>query len=322
MSRSWRIEYAGALYHILSRGNEGRDIVNDDQDRRMFIKTLADMAERFEGDIFAFVLMNNHYHVLMRTQRANLSRSMQWFGATYTRRFNNRHFRQGHLFQGRFKSMLVENDAYLLRLSYYIHRNPVRAGMVKRMAEYKWSSYRAYAYGAKTYQWLDTELILAQFLNTPDRHRAYRQAAQKYAREERHIWNDLRYGIFLGTQEFVAAIKERHLPEAPHGEVPAQGHIHRCADADSMLNQAARLLDCDLDAIRYCARVSAADKTKRDFLVYLLWQTGLLTNRQIGDRFGLTYSAISRRVAIFKEGLKKNRSMQKRLDHIKSLIKM
>lgn len=114
MGRAWRIEYEGALYHVLSRGNERREIFFGDDDRRLFMATLGDMAERFEIELYAYVLMNNHYHLLFRTRRANLSRAMQWFGVTYTNRFNARNGHSGHLFQGRFKNMLVENDAYLM----------------------------------------------------------------------------------------------------------------------------------------------------------------------------------------------------------------
>jgi REP element-mobilizing transposase RayT len=134
----------------LSRGNERRDIFFGDEDRRLFLDTLGDMAQRFEVDVFAYVLMDNHYHLLLRTPRANLSRAMQWLGVTYTNRINARHRRSGHLFQGRLKNMLVQNDAYLLQLSCYIHGNPLRAKMVERSVEYRWSSYRAYAYGQQT----------------------------------------------------------------------------------------------------------------------------------------------------------------------------
>ena len=135
MARAWRIEYEGAFYHVLSRGNEKQDVFITDGDRNLFLATVAEMGERFEIDVFAYLLMDNHYHLLFRTNRANLCRSMQWFGATYTKRFNLRHNRSGHLFQGRFKNMLVQNDAYLLQLSYYIHRNPLRAGMVRRLCK-------------------------------------------------------------------------------------------------------------------------------------------------------------------------------------------
>jgi REP element-mobilizing transposase RayT len=197
MARAWRIEYAGGLYHVLSRGNDKCDIFFDDSGRRMFLNTLGELSARFDIDIFAYVLMDNHYHLLVRTQRANLSKSMQWFGATYTKRINLKHGRSGHLFQGRFKNMLIENDAYLLQLSCYIHRNPLRAGMVKRLVSYPWSSYRASAYGKGFEKWLNTEVILAQFGNVEDRHKAYREQAQQYSKEKRRIWEDLQHGIFL-----------------------------------------------------------------------------------------------------------------------------
>ena len=160
MARPWRIEYAGARYHVLSRGNGRQDIFYDDSDRLLFLKTVGEMSERFEVHVCAYVLMGNHYHLLLKTPRGNLSRCMQWLGVTYTRRFNLRHLRSGHLFQGRFKSILVQDDAYLLRLTYYIHRNPLRAGIVERLADYRWSSYRCYAYGRKTPDWLSNDLIL------------------------------------------------------------------------------------------------------------------------------------------------------------------
>jgi REP element-mobilizing transposase RayT len=137
MARPWRIQYEDAYYHVLSRGNEGRDIFYDEQDRKIFLETLGEAGDRFGAAIYAFVLMTNHYHLLLQTGGANPSRAMQWFGVTDTRRFNNRHSRTGHLFQGRFKSMVVENDAYVVELSCYIHRNPLRAGMVERLIDYK-----------------------------------------------------------------------------------------------------------------------------------------------------------------------------------------
>jgi len=189
MARPWRIEYEGAYYHVLSRGNEGKDIFYDDKDRKVFIETMGEASQRFDVALFAFVLMSNHYHLILRTNRANLSRAMQWLGLTYTRRFNNRHYRSGHLFQGRFKSIMVENDAYVVELSCYVHRNPLRARMVKRLMDYKWSSYPVYAYGHKGPEWLKTDLILSFFSGTDSR-RAYREKVQRYAEEEKRLWED------------------------------------------------------------------------------------------------------------------------------------
>lgn len=322
MSRAWRIEYPGALYHVLSRGNERRDIFVDDDDRCMFLDTLGEMVERFELDIAAYVLMGNHYHLLLRTHRANLSKSMQWFGVTYTNRFNSLNSHSGHLFQGRFKSMIVQNDAYLLRLSYYIHRNPVRAGMVDRLADYRWSSYANYAYGKKAPGWLNTELLLSQFVNVDDPHRAYRQAAQTYSREEHLLWEELRHGFILGGQQFVETIKARYLPTAPHQEIPHQKKVARDLDPAVLLEKAARVLGADLERFKNSGKVSGRDVLDRDLLLYLIWQQGHQTNQQIGDLFGLTYSAVSRRISMFKNLMLRDDQVKKKLDQIKSIIKI
>jgi REP element-mobilizing transposase RayT len=322
MARAWRIEYEGALYHVLSRGNEKRDIVTTDDDRRLFIKTVGQMAERFEVDIFAYVLMDNHYHLLFRTNRANLCRCMQWFGATYTKRFNLRHNRSGHLFQGRYKNMLVQNDAYLLQLSYYIHRNPMRAGLVERLADYKWSSYTAYAYGKKHPYWLNTELILSQFLNENDKHRAYRDRVQKYAREEQRTWEDLRHGIFVGTENFVTDIKERFLPDIPHNEIPNQKSTLKDDNLENVLLKAAKILNFDMNLFRKSKRISKSVQFDRDLLIYVVWQMGMASNQEIGDQFGLTYSAVSQRVKVIREILDKDKKLAAKYQHIKSLIKI
>ncbi len=128
--------------------------------------------------------MSNQNHLLLKTRDPNLSRALQWFGANYTCCFNCKHKRRGHLFQGRFKSLLVENDRYMLQLSCYIHRNPLRGGMVERLADYKWSSYLTYAFGSKTYAWTATEMILFQLqfkINTKHIKKLYRSIHKKRA---------------------------------------------------------------------------------------------------------------------------------------------
>jgi len=322
MARAWRIEYKGALYHVLSRGNQRQDIVLNDDDRKLFLDTVGEMAERFDIDMFAYVLMDNHYHLLFRTNRANLCRSMQWFGATYTRRFNLRHNRSGHLFQGRFKNMLVQNDAYLLQLSYYIHRNPLRAGMVKRLADYKWSSYRGYAYGKSHQNWLNTTAILSQFINVKDPHQGYRENMQKYSKEKHRVWEDLRHGIFVGTEKFVKKIKKRYLPDIPHAELPTQKRVIKGVNIETVLKKSAGILKCDMDIFRESARISKTAKVDRDLLIYIVWQLGVATNQQIGEKFGITYSAVSQRVRVIKEKLNKDKKLDRKYRHIKSLIKI
>jgi putative transposase len=321
MARPWRIEFEGALYHVLSRGNGQQDIFYDDHDRHLFLKTIGEMSERFEMDVFAYALMGNHYHLLLRTNQANLSKSMQWLGLAYTRRFNLLHSRSGHLFQGRFKSIIVQNDAYLLGLSCYIHRNPLRAGIVKRLADYSWSSYTSYAYGRKFPEWLKTDLVLSQFKGA-DKNKAYREKVQNYAKEEKKLWEDFHHGLIIGSKKYVDKIRSAYLPEKLHKEIPQQRDLSKSIDPIARLNEAARLLDCDLNRFKRMPRILKADRDNRDLLVLSIWKTGVLTNVEIGNVFGMTYSSVSRIVKSIKLRMKRDHGLKERLNQVYSLIKM
>ncbi|MCP4371602.1 MAG: addiction module toxin RelE [Deltaproteobacteria bacterium] len=321
MARPWRIEFEGALYHILSRGNERKNIYHDSEDRLSFMDCLGEMSERFEIAVFAYILMDNHYHILLRTNRANLSKGMQWLGATYTRRFNNRHMRSGHLFQGRFKNIIVQNDSYLMQLSCYIHRNPIRAKMVKRLVDYKWSSYPAYAYGKRHPKWLSLDIILSQF-HSKDNHKYYRKKVQLYAKEEKRLWEDFHHGLYLGTHEFVDKLKSSFLRDNAHSEIPQQAKLLKITNPEVLLKKAARTLGCNPTDFKISLRISEQDKDNRDLLIYLLWETGLFKNQEIGNLFGLTYSSISHRSAIIRERIAKDNKFKRQFKQLKSQIKM
>lgn len=322
MSRAWRIEYEGALYHLMSRGNAGSDIFMDEYDRKGLLYVIEEMSERFEIDVYAYVLMNNHYHLLLRTRQANLKKAMHWFGTTYTQRFNRRHLRSGHLFQGRYKSIIVQNEAYLLRLSYYIHRNPLKSGIVKRLADYRWSSYRVYAYGRKTPGWLSTDLILSQFVGEQDKHKCYREKVQKYASEERNILEDLRHGLILGTETFVKNIRKQYLPSKLDSAVPQQNQLAATINFESYLLKAGHTLECDVKGFVQAGRLSGTEKDKRDILLYSIWRVGHLDNEQIGDLFGISYSAVSHTVKSVKLKLKMDQKLRAKFHQINSLFKL
>ena len=321
MARPLRIEFKGALYHILSRGNEQRNIFFGDDDYRIFLGVLEEMSERFEVDIFAYVLMSNHYHLLIRTNQDNLSKSMQWVGTTYTRRFNLKHFRSGHLFQGRFKSILVQNDAYLMQLSCYIHRNPLRAGLVKRLADYRWSSYRTYAYKASHTKWLNKDLILSQ-CNGEDSYKAYRKRVQKYSEEDSKIFEDLRHGIVFGTRRYLNSITKKYLKNESDVELPQLNRIIKDKDPAKLLKRAAKVINYNLTKLSQSDRIPQKDIQDRDILLYFLRETGLYTNKQIGELFGLTYSAVSRRANIVRSEILKQPEMRQKYNLIKSMIKV
>jgi len=162
MSRTRRLEMPGAYYHIMNRGLAKQTIVFDHADFDYFTKGLKEISELYDVEIFAYCLMSNHYHLLIRTRIPNLSRAMRHFGHTFTQRVNLRVKRDGPLFRGRFKSLLVCDDSYLLQLVRYIHRNPVKAGIVERVRDYEWSS--ALGYESPSFPvWLSRDEILSRF---------------------------------------------------------------------------------------------------------------------------------------------------------------
>jgi len=203
------VEFAGAVYHLTSRGNARQNIFFNDADRELFLKTLAHVVSRYLWICHAYCLMANHYHLLVETPKPNLSIGMRQLNGIFTQSFNRRHKRVGHLFQARFKAILVEKESYLWELCRYIVLNPVRVKSGTDLAACKWSSYRATAGLVAVPKFLSTDWLLEQFGKD-------RRVAQKRYREfvrdgvANRPWDDLKGQIYLGSDEFI----ERHSAEA------------------------------------------------------------------------------------------------------------
>ena len=161
MARPLKIECTGALYDITARGNARQDIYLTDEDRQQFLALVHRACDRYQWLCHAYCLMSYHYHLLIETQTPTLSKGMKYFNGTYTQGFNRRHQRVGHVFQGRYKGILVDKDGYLLELARYIVLNPVRARMVRSVKDWPWSSYRATAGQVKAHALLTTDWILS-----------------------------------------------------------------------------------------------------------------------------------------------------------------
>src|SRR5882724_133583 len=214
MPRKARVEFPGAVYHLLDRGDRQEAIFRDDADREQFLSTLGQACERTGWRVHAFVLMTNHYHLLIETPQPNLVTGMRWFQTTYTVRFNRRHRISGHLFQGRYKSVVVdpEERGYFATLSDYIHLNPVRARMIslqERLFDYRWSSYRFYAAKAERPAWFEPQRVLGEvdLEDTVLGRRGYAERMRQRAVEELEEKNapeheKLRRGWCLGGTGF------------------------------------------------------------------------------------------------------------------------
>jgi REP element-mobilizing transposase RayT len=203
MARPLRIEFPGAVYHITSRGNARQAIFTDDEDRGGFLDVLSMVVERFKWLCHAYCLMENHYHLLIETPNANLSKGMRELNGVYTQGFNQRYRRVGHLFQGRYKAIIVEKNNHLLSLCRYVVLNPVRVGLIKKPEQWRWSNYKATIGLAKRPSFLTIDWVLSQFGGRK------RVAMEKYRRfvmegiDKESPWETLKGQIFWGTDEFI-----------------------------------------------------------------------------------------------------------------------
>jgi len=231
MARPLRVQFKNGWYHVTSRGNQRQRIYLDDGDRRHFLELLAEMSERHAVEVHAYVLMDNHYHLLVRTPQANLSAAIQWLNVAYSIWWNRRHDRAGHLFQGRFKAVVIESGQWVLECSLYLHLNPVavaalalskeqkraeaqgvgrapesvRAERVERLRSYRWSSFRASAGYGLSPEWLRTE----ELLRRSGGQKGYRRLAEAKAGRglNESLWSQVKWGLALGGTGFAEKVR-------------------------------------------------------------------------------------------------------------------
>jgi REP-associated tyrosine transposase len=210
MSRPLRLEFPGSLHHVTSRGNARQDIFRDDHDREFFLELLGKCVKRFDWILTAYVLMSNHFHLVIQLTAETLSRGMGWLNGNYAQAFNRRHDRVGHLVQGRPDMRLVEKEAYFLSVLRYDALNPVRAGMVARPEDYVWSSHRAVLGDAPAPEWLAVDDVLVQFGSERKlAQAAYRQFVNTAIGSNESPWTALVAQIYLGSEDWMERVRER-----------------------------------------------------------------------------------------------------------------
>jgi len=273
LARPLRLEYEGAVYHVTSRGNAQEDIFLNDRDRARFLEVLGDVVARCGWICYAYCLMTNHYHLLVETPHADLSRGMQLLNGAYTQWFNRSHGRVGHLFQGRFKAILVEKESHLLELARYIVLNPVRAKMVRSVRDWPWTSYGATSGQAEVPEFLAVAWILSQFDRDPAR------AVRAYRRFVRHgggadVWEELQAGVFLGTEAFVKKMKPLLEERQVDPEIRRQERFAARPSLEELF-------------------AGIPDKATRNERVHQAVRVYRYTLKEVGDFLGLYFSTIS-----------------------------
>ena len=272
MTRPLRIEFDGALYHVTSRGDRKEAIYDDTRDREQFLRILGDVIGIYNWICPAFCLMGNHYHLLIETPDANLSKGMRQLNGVYTQASNRRHGREGHLFQGRYKAILVDRDAYFLELSRYVVLNPVRAGLVKHPGDWQWSSYRATLDTRIAQPWLAADSLLTRFGR--DRPEAIRQYAKFVAQgvEGGSIWRELNREIYLGDDDFVARMQGSGAATPLVTGVPKVQKCHPTPPIEELLSEV----------------------TGRNQGILAVYNSGGYSYQQIAQYFGLHYTTVGR----------------------------
>jgi len=273
MARPLRLELAGGLYHVTSRGDRREAIFLNDADRLVWLEVFAQTCKRFNWICHAWCLMDNHYHIVVETIEGNLAQGMRHLNGVYTQTFNRTHKRVGHVFQGRYKAIIVEKDGYLLELARYVVLNPLRAGMVKDIADWHWSSYAAMLGTQATPEWLQTDWILGQFSSQR------RRAINLYIDFVRagvglpSVWEQLSGQVFLGSDRFLKRMQAMS-DKATIGEIPR-----------AQRRPVAKPLDYYQTKHRDAKAAMIA-----------AYATGDYTLQAIADHFGVHYATVSRAV--------------------------
>jgi putative transposase len=287
MARKPRVEFEGAFYHVIVRGNQRQKIFRDDRDRLYYLKRVEHYRQRYQFSIYAYVLMSNHVHFLLETGKTPLSKILQGIQFTYTQYYNRRYGTVGHLFQGRYKAILCDRDAYLLELVRYIHLNPARLKHPEELATYRWSSHGAYL-GRKGSVVIDTTLVLNQLRNsTSQAYKAYR----KFIDEGRGLGHDDRYyqavdQRFLGDEKFIGQIAER----APMSEIRPGG---RKLGFEKLLPAVAQVHGCGVSNLTAAGRQRAWAKARAQ-LAYLARDWCAMKAIEIARRLHRDASMVSR----------------------------
>ncbi len=321
MARALRIEYPGAFYHVMHRGNAGSDIFKSERDRERFLEYLDKAVERYRLRVHTYCLMTNHYHLLIETQQANLSQAIKWINVSYAAYFNRKRRRSGHLFQGRYKAILVDADEYLMHLSRYIHLNPIRARMVEDLKDHPWSSYPVFSGYAKAPEWLETRWLLSLFAKNQKqakrRYRSFVESVQDEKIEDPSA--DIEGGFILGGVDFVNWVKDSFLnKDLADKEIPQLRSLKPKLTPEDLLPVVCEEFDCERDVI---IQKGKKRNLVRDVAIYLsremTGESGVSLGRYFG---GISGSGVTLRYNYITAKIKRDRNLRGQINKIRKKI--
>jgi putative transposase len=299
MARPLRLSFENAVYHITARGNRREHIFYNDEDRKIFLEKINETCLKYSFVCFAYCLMDNHYHLFLKTLLPNISEGMHYLNTSYANWFKARYKIVGVLFQGRYKSLVVDENSYGVHLSTYIHLNPYRAGIVEDLREYPWSSYLDYVDGEKSSVRLDTSFILKQFDNDIE---MARRKYEAYVIENRMMGNPLKEsykGIILGGKAFLQSIKERVEKIGNKREVPETKALTAYTSEEIIQKVIA-----DFSITREEIFNKKRGNFFRQMTLFLLKQFTPMSLKEIGELFQMDYAAVSQACQRYEEKIK------------------
>lgn len=319
MFRPLRIDYPNAWHHVMNRARRGQELFVDKDDYQQFIDLLQETADLFNVNVAAYCLMPTHYHLMLQTPDANLSRCMRHLNGVYTQRYNVGHGCDGTLFRGRYKSILVDADSYVLQLIRYIHRNPLKTRLVKRLDQYVWSSHKGYLSKAKKWNWLYKHFVLLMLTaQKSDQIQVYKQfMTQEQDEDLVRVLDGKKPPSMLGSDKFISWIKNRFFKKKKNKEVPASKEL--APDLDAIISEVSRYYETKPSLLKSVRR--GIENEPRDVAIYLIRSLRAEPLMRVGAIFGLNrHSSVSSAVMRIKIKLQKDRKFKNRLEYIENNI--
>jgi putative transposase len=316
MARPLRLEFPGAVWHVTCRGNERKQIFPDEEDRVVFLSTLGCAVRMFRWKLHAYVLMGNHFHLLVETPEPNLSRGMRQLNGIYTQRFNRRHGRSGHLLQGRFKGILVEKESHLLELARYVVLNPVRAALVRTPKAWPWSSYRATAGLVSAPKWLETASTLDRFGSTRKAgHARYRAFVAEGMASGYAPWKAVQGQLVLGSEAFVRQVGRLGRQRTASPEVPKRQRTIARPRIEEILAGVAKVFGTEAEAIR-----RPRGGVAREAAAYLARREGSWPIAAIGKALGVRSWSASHLATFGERRTESDRTFRQKIDAAVTLL--